>query len=184
MHKAGARDPISGRFGPSKGFRQMPAVILFNRKLPLASDDFLIHGFLHFLVNFVSVVTTGYLLLDYNKSCSRNKIIFLILQLCVLLLDLLTDLLICIVSLKGTIANSRPRRHIPKLLYMGTFLITAQIIVQIWGIYEYFTPEPLQCRQESAYFQVWAIQNYYVMVTSFVTVGQPAALCCNESEFP
>jgi hypothetical protein len=109
----------------------MPGLEIFGRLLPVASDDFFPLALIHSLPHTASFSLALYLI-GTHSHCS--SLTFLTTQLFLSLLDLLLDILMMWMSLRGTIAYSKPRRHVGKILYAGMITATAQLGNTMYGI--------------------------------------------------
>lgn len=108
----------------------MPGVQIFHRTISFASDDFFPFGLLHFFLN---SITLGLSIYTFTLDT------FILLQLILSLLDMILDLLIMFISLQGTIANPKPRKHFSKLLYVSILLLILQLVNTVYGMTLHYT---------------------------------------------
>ena len=99
--------------------------------------QFIVHTF----PRFASIV---YVLVDYDKQyhCDDEHLlkIYIITLMGLQIVAVFIQLLVIIVSSRGTIANSHPRRHLKWLLYVQTVVFIVELIWDIVGVVWAFDP--------------------------------------------
>ena len=76
--------------------------------------------------------------------------LLLVLYLCVYSISLVLEVLIILVSLRGSVINSEPRRHIRPLIYVRQGLLTGELLLLVysakvkWRIYWIFIDQLIQ----------------------------------------
>ncbi|KAI9007239.1 hypothetical protein BC832DRAFT_530693 [Gaertneriomyces semiglobifer] len=100
--------------------------------------------------------------------------VYLVLSIAVLVPELLCETIICWISLRGTVSDDRPRRHITKALYCHVVLVLFELGVQIFGFQLLLRSEGLTCPGSSAtsvvihllvYFSTAALLLYLISLT-------------------
>ena len=59
--------------------------------------------------------------------------LLLVLYLCVYSISLVLEVLIILVSLRGSVINSEPRRHIRPLIYVRQGLLTGELLLLVYS---------------------------------------------------
>jgi len=136
---------------------------MFRRILPLASDDFFIYGFIHFLINITAIFIVSFLISRYSAKCLDVNY-YLIIQLVIIILDTILDSFIMWISLQGTIAYSKPRRHMSTLLYIAILILILQILNQIVGLLDFHQTKTDSCQPGSGYVSVL---GFFIYTTLF-----------------
>ena len=110
----------------------MPGLVLFNRILPLASDDVSIPSLLLFILHLVPALIA--LLFFPSSSCEPSSSQFFIpLFIAVFILLAILDLIIFYTSLQGTISNAHPRRNMNLFIYAYIFVGLLDLVIAIIG---------------------------------------------------
>ena len=84
--------------------------------------------------------------------------LLLVLYLCVYSISLVLEVLIILVSLRGSVINSEPRRHIRPLIYVRQGLLTGELLLLVysakvkWRIYWIFIDQLIQ----------WMLLNFII----------------------
>ncbi|KAI8900148.1 hypothetical protein BC833DRAFT_582816 [Globomyces pollinis-pini] len=111
----------------------MPGLILFNRILPFASDDFWVLGVSHLILHIILLGINLYLVTNFPSACNSSIWFYLLLVCTLLACESILDTVIIITSSSGTIANEYPRRHLSKYLYAAISFMIIQFGCQLYG---------------------------------------------------
>ncbi|XP_033123778.1 sn1-specific diacylglycerol lipase beta-like [Anneissia japonica] len=134
----------------------MPALVAFNRRWAVGSDDFALPGIVSLLTRFVWMIAVSIIFIihftghNHFESCQgeQKTIVYFSGFLFILIATIILEILIIYVSSRGTIVNVYPRRHIPRLLYIRLFLYIIEIIWSVFGIFivhSHWKPESSAC---------------------------------------
>ncbi|KAG0725122.1 Sn1-specific diacylglycerol lipase beta [Chionoecetes opilio] len=100
----------------------MPALVVFNRRWRIGSDDLVIPGIIEVFLRFVWLGLTTALLVQHESDTSRCSSgshllrLFLLGSLVLQGVTLVITMLLVVHSCRGTIVNTLPRKHVPALL--------------------------------------------------------------------
>jgi hypothetical protein len=148
----------------------MPGVVIFNRYLPLAADDFLPLALIHSLLNSISFASVLYLFDRVPTSCAYSKRLYLEFQLCLSVLDTMLDILMMWMSQRGTIAYSKPRRNFGKILYVLICTIMLQLMNNFFGIVEYHGIDSHQCDSRNGFMTMWIVLIYWNLISAIISM--------------
>jgi sn1-specific diacylglycerol lipase len=116
----------------------MAGIILFNRRWNISSDDFFFIGLIELILRLIWLAFQLLLYLKHGSifMCTDSSLLnlYLIGFLTLMVIIILTQLMIVIISSKGTISNSRPRKKINAFLYTRILLIIIELIWNCIGI--------------------------------------------------
>ncbi|KAJ3180858.1 hypothetical protein HDU85_003943 [Gaertneriomyces sp. JEL0708] len=185
----------------------MPGLVLFNRRWHIGSDDlffpslygltahFLWYGMRNcgqstssrshklipwFACRLIASSAVYHHIQQNASTCTpeRDLRVYLVLSIAVLVPELSCETIICWISLRGTVSDDRPRRHITKALYCHLVLVLFELGVQIFGFQLLLRTEGLTCPGSSAtsvvihllvYFSTAALLLYLIsVITLFV----------------
>ncbi|XP_067045349.1 diacylglycerol lipase-beta-like isoform X1 [Acropora muricata] len=118
----------------------MPGLVAFDRRWHIGSDDLFFPAAIGLVIRFcwLFVISIIYgLENDEIKNCEawRQLQVFFIGVIVISSLVIINEGAILYVSMQGTLINSRPRRHMPKLLYVQLALYIPELIWAILGTY-------------------------------------------------
>ncbi|CAI2349799.1 unnamed protein product [Caenorhabditis sp. 36 PRJEB53466] len=111
----------------------MPSLVAFNRQWNIGSDDFVFPEITEAIVR-TSWVTFGVsvFLFHFPMSCSTHNLTLQFLGLLVInVITILLAILTALVSARGTIMDSQPRRLVPKLIYIRLPIFLVEIALTI-----------------------------------------------------
>ncbi|KAK2571722.1 Diacylglycerol lipase-beta [Acropora cervicornis] len=118
----------------------MPGLVAFDRRWHIGSDDLFFPAAIGLVIRFcwLFVISIIYgLENDEIKNCeaSRQLEVFFIGVIVISSLVIINEGAILYVSMQGTLIDSRPRRHMPKLLYVQLALYIPELVWAILGTY-------------------------------------------------
>lgn len=110
----------------------MPALVIFNRKWRVGSDDFVLPAIwsasirlLVFIAALVVYITEH----SFHKCPGGSILVVFIIGLGVLLsITIILEFIIAIISAQGSILNAAPRRYLPLVLYIRLFVLIVEVI--------------------------------------------------------
>nr|pir hypothetical protein F42G9.6 - Caenorhabditis elegans [Caenorhabditis elegans] len=111
----------------------MPSLVAFNRQWNIGSDDFVFPEITEALVR-LSWVAFGVsvFVFHFPLACSTHNLTLQLLGLLVInVITILLAILTAVISARGTIMNSQPRKLIPRLLYIRLPIFIAEIALTI-----------------------------------------------------
>ncbi|XP_033123783.1 sn1-specific diacylglycerol lipase beta-like isoform X2 [Anneissia japonica] len=134
----------------------MPALVAFNRRWAVGSDDFALPFIISLLIRLVWMIAVSIVFIvhftghNHFESCpdKLKTIVYFSGLLFITMVTIILEILIIYVSSRGTIVNVYPRRHIPRLLYIRLFLYIIEIIWSVFGIFivhSHWKPESSAC---------------------------------------
>ncbi|KAI8820184.1 uncharacterized protein EV422DRAFT_531933 [Fimicolochytrium jonesii] len=133
----------------------MGGLVLYNRRWNVASDDFFfpaVYGLcVHFLWLLGAILVYRHTSTSQEHECynDRGLSAYLIISIIVLSFEIINDAVTGWISLQGTVADDRPRRHITKAIYTHALLMIIEFAVQIFGLSLILGSSPLTCPEPS-----------------------------------
>ncbi|XP_038064401.1 diacylglycerol lipase-beta-like isoform X2 [Patiria miniata] len=115
----------------------MPALVLFNRRWRIGSDDFVFPGIWSFVFRIIWL-TTVFVVYSSRVSfldCLGKDLLqtYLIGLITILIITIVLEFIIVYLSAQGSIFNTTPRRHLPLFLYIRVFVFLVEIVFSIVG---------------------------------------------------
>ncbi|KAF8776834.1 diacylglycerol lipase-beta-like [Argiope bruennichi] len=160
----------------------MPGIVIFKRRWRIGSDDFVFPALAEFFLRLIWFVVVLVLFLKHlpHLKCSGERLLhtYLILSLAGLGFILLLDALIAWISSRGTVVQTRPRRHLCKILYLRLLVMIMEIVWNGIGTKWAFTPADHVCEPKEVItlVQVIAICSWVVlgiMIFGIILVFDP-----------
>ncbi|GAB6027250.1 hypothetical protein CHUAL_001535 [Chamberlinius hualienensis] len=124
----------------------MPALVLFQRRWRVASDDFVYDGFLYTFIGVIWIIVFGLELPGFSDSCDdplrlKDLVVgFLVVES----LSVINNAWIAVISARGTINNAQPRKWISIGLYARGIISVAELILTIKSAL-LFLKDPVDC---------------------------------------
>ncbi|XP_015905728.1 diacylglycerol lipase-beta [Parasteatoda tepidariorum] len=139
----------------------MPGLIMFRRRWRIGSDDFVFTAIGEFIVTllwFVAILVT-FITHRTHLKCKGERLLhtYLLFSLVILLFILFLDLLIGWISSRGTITQTRPRRHLSKILYLRLLVMIPEIVWNALGTKWAFASQDHLCEPHEVVISVQII---------------------------
>ena len=123
----------------------MGKLVLFKRKIDFSDDDVYIFtslsSFFHFSMLCVSLIT--YMSIGETCIVTPSFALYLQFHIILLLVVIPLELLLTFLSMCGTVANQGVRRYTSHFFHVYMITSTLEILVQCFGIHEFYGPDPL-----------------------------------------
>eukprot|EP00126_Sphaerothecum_destruens_P015843 Sdes_comp9908_c0_seq1m1449 len=149
----------------------MPALVLFRRRWQIATDDFLIPATLGALVRLVWGVVIGYYYIHFDKefSCKEDLALktYVVGILALYGIFVLNNILVLVISTRGTILEVKKRHSIIPLLYFHTFLTVCEVSWVSYGTYLVYS-DPLDC---SGQFHSVVNTIQVIIISNWILIG-------------
>lgn len=118
----------------------MPALVAFNRRWRIGSDDLFFPAAVGLIIRVLWLVVISFIYgfqIDEIRKCEASLELqaFFIGVIVLTSLIIVNEMAILYVSMQGTLTNASPRRHMPKLLYFQLTLYFPELIWTILGTY-------------------------------------------------
>ncbi|KAJ3156757.1 hypothetical protein HDU86_003523 [Geranomyces michiganensis] len=129
----------------------MPGLVLYKRRWDIASDDLFLPAAwglgVHTAWLLGSLIVYRRTRSNPDNTCTNEAGLetYLIFTVVALFFEIAVELAIAWISLQGTVADDRPRRHMNKAVYAHSTLIILEVIAQILGFRLIWGSNPLAC---------------------------------------
>ncbi|GFX64699.1 sn1-specific diacylglycerol lipase beta [Trichonephila clavipes] len=127
----------------------MPGIVMFKRRWRIGSDDFVFPALAEFVLRLMWFIVVLVVFLQHmvHLRCPGERLLqtYLIFSLAGLGFILLLDALIAWISSRGTITQTRPRRHLCKILYLRLLVMIMEAVWNGIGTKWAFTAEDHHC---------------------------------------
>ncbi|GFR34166.1 sn1-specific diacylglycerol lipase beta [Trichonephila clavata] len=127
----------------------MPGIVMFKRRWRIGSDDFVFPALAEFVLRLIWFIVVLVVFLQHmvHLRCPGERLLqtYLIFSLAGLGFILLLDALIAWISSRGTITQTRPRRHLCKILYLRLLVMIMEAVWNGIGTKWAFTAEDHHC---------------------------------------
>ncbi|GIX70250.1 diacylglycerol lipase-beta [Caerostris extrusa] len=160
----------------------MPGIVMFKRRWRIGSDDFVFSALAEFFLRLIWFVVVLVVFLKHriHLRCPGERLLqtYLIFSLAGLGFILLLDALIAWISSRGTMTQTRPRRHLCKILHLRLLVMIMEVAWNGIGTKWAFTPEDHHCEPQEVItlVQVIAICSWIlfgIMMLGIVLVFDP-----------
>ncbi|KAI8923738.1 hypothetical protein BC831DRAFT_24318 [Entophlyctis helioformis] len=151
----------------------MPGIELFGRRCHVASDDLFLPALQGFLLHAAWTSLAIYLLVHLPWDCSQHQwqLVYLVLVIIVFVLEAAHGLAICWLSLRGSVADDRPRRPVIKVIYSLIGLNTIEAVLHSFALAMYYE-DTQPCTDRSAYMNLFmfAVHLYLAALCGFAVL--------------
>ncbi|CAH1794988.1 unnamed protein product [Owenia fusiformis] len=117
----------------------MPALVVFNRRWRIGSDDLVVPSFVEFVVRLAWLVVISIVFSLHRDAfdCAGGPLlhVFYIGTLTLISIHEVLLMIIMYISLQGTIIDTRPRHHMPKMVYTKALLHLPEVAWICMGTY-------------------------------------------------
>ncbi|KAI9199330.1 uncharacterized protein BJ171DRAFT_518816 [Polychytrium aggregatum] len=175
----------------------MPALLIFGRRWPIASDDLIFSALYGIAIHSFRAVVHLWLLYPLAVHECTHPLLsaFNWLLLPTLLALVCTEYFVATVSLRGTVANEIPRLPIRKWIYIHTFFSICDFLLQLFALLIIFGHPGIACEAGGIpvlYFEIITLATilgylifFVVMVGLFMrsTSPQPVSQASAESQW-
>ncbi|KNC95824.1 uncharacterized protein SPPG_08764 [Spizellomyces punctatus DAOM BR117] len=158
----------------------MPSLILFNRRWHVGSDDLFFPALYGFVVHSIWLLGAAVVYHQTRNNppgtCTNPNGLetYLVMSVVTLVMELVAETCIAYLSLQGTVADPRPRRHINKPIYCHSGLMLLELATQVYGLHLILGSDPLICTPASHIG--FLIHSLIYLSTAAVTVYLIAVL--------
>ncbi|KAG8185295.1 hypothetical protein JTE90_023903 [Oedothorax gibbosus] len=161
---------------------KMPGLVMFKRRWRIASDDFVFPSLAEFLLRLVWFVVVLAVFLQHRAhlQCQGDRLLhtYLVFSLAGLAFILFLDLMIAWISSRGTVTQTRPRRHLCKILYLRLLVMIVETVWNSIGTKWAFTPADHSCEAKEVVLlvQIIAVCSWgliTIMLLGIVLVFDP-----------
>ncbi|XP_063858266.1 diacylglycerol lipase-beta-like isoform X4 [Scylla paramamosain] len=117
----------------------MPALVVFNRRWRIGSDDLVIPGIIEVILRAVWLGLTTAIMVQHESDTSRCSDgshllrLFLLVSLVLLGVTLVITMMLVVHSSRGTIVNALPRKHVPALIVTRVVFGIPEVMWNIIG---------------------------------------------------
>lgn len=153
----------------------MPGIVVFRRRWSVGSDDLVVPGVFLFTIHLIWTIVLAVLLgiIEFDKTVDCVNLLwqFVIAYLVLLCLSLVNELLICIVSMRGSILNTKPRASMQYLLYVRLVLIiieTAALVIGVIWLFHFYSECPIDKGKQTVLGLI--VCNWCVVMSIYITV--------------
>eukprot|EP00842_Homolaphlyctis_polyrhiza_P005050 jgi/Hompol1/5546/HPOL_004526-RA len=146
----------------------MPGVMLFGRRCHFASDDLLLPALYGITLHFSWACLAVYLLVHVPASCPQRSWLQVYLSLCVTVfcVELAAQAIMGWLSLRGSVADDRPRRPVVAVIYAFMVLAVIELTLHAFALAMYHS-DTQTCPDRIAYMSLFIVV-VYVFLTALL----------------
>lgn len=151
----------------------MPGLVAFRRRWGVGSDDLVVPGIFLFLIHlsWLIVLVTVLVVGNFQTECASLLRIYCLAYLVILVSSLVLEAALSLVSLRGSILDTEPRKHVRYIIYLRLGVMLVEVVwlscAVTWLVMNYQTC-PVEGVKEALLGMV--VCNWVVILTVMLTV--------------